>query len=182
MSDKRTQDSVGPQQELSFLPSCPACAQQISETAHFCPNCGTSLPGPDSDVAPAVVPKSDAPAPVRRLTLADFKDGLPDNIAGMLAYFILPAIVFLLVRPFNRNRFVRFHSIQCLLTIVVLIVLQLAIALFGKLLPLLVLSLYGLLILAELTLWLLLLFKAYEHETLKLPLVGDLAEKWAEGK
>jgi uncharacterized membrane protein len=70
----------------------------------------------------------------------------------MLAYFILPAIVFLLMRPFNRNRFVRFHSIQCLLTVGVLIVLQVALVLFGKLVPLLVLSLYGLLLLAEITL------------------------------
>lgn len=112
--------------------------------------------------------------------MPNIASGLPDNIAGMLAYFVVPAIVFLLVRPFNRNRFVRFHSIQCLLTVGALIVLQLAIALFGKLLPLLVLSLYGLLILAELTLWLLLVFKAYEHETFKLPLVGDFAEKLAE--
>ncbi len=98
----------------------------------------------------------------------------------MLAYFILPAIAFLLVRPFNRNRFVRFHSIQCLLTVGVLIVLQLAVALFGKLVPLLVLSLYGLLLLAEITLWLLLLYKAYEHEMFKLPIVGDIAETWAD--
>ncbi len=98
----------------------------------------------------------------------------------MLAYFIVPAIVFLLVRPFNRNRFVRFHSIQCLLTVAVLMVLQVALALLGKLVPLLVLSLYGLLFLAELTLWLLLLYKAYRHETFKLPVVGDIAETWAE--
>ena len=97
----------------------------------------------------------------------------------MLAYFIVPAIVFLLIRPFKRNRFVRFHSLQCLLTVAVLIILQVVVALFGKLMPLMVLSLYGLLILAELALWLLLLFKAYQHETFKLPVAGDLAERWA---
>ena len=97
----------------------------------------------------------------------------------MLAYFIVPAIVFLFVRPFKQNRFVRFHSFQCLLTVAVLIVLQLALALFGKLLPLLVLSLYGLLLLADFALWLLLLFKAYQHELFKLPVVGNLAEALA---
>jgi hypothetical protein len=36
-------------------------------------------------------------------------------VAGMLAYFtIIPAIIFLLIEPYNRNRFVRFHSFQCL--------------------------------------------------------------------
>ncbi len=97
----------------------------------------------------------------------------------MLAYFIVPAIVFLLVRPFNRNRFVRFHSIQCLLTVAVLMVLQVALALLGKLVPLLVLSLYGLLWLAELTLWLLLLYKAYQHEMFELPGAGEIAERLA---
>jgi uncharacterized membrane protein len=61
----------------------------------------------------------------------------------------------------------------------VLIVLQIALALFGKLVPLLVLSLYGLVLLAEVTLWLLLLFKAYEYERFKLPVVGDIAERLA---
>ncbi len=104
---------------------------------------------------------------------------MPDNIAGMLAYFIVPAIVFLLMRRFKRNRFVRFHSIQCLLTVTVLIVLQVVLVLLGKLVPLLVLSLYGLVLLAELTLWLLLLYKAYQHETFELPGVGDVADRLA---
>jgi uncharacterized membrane protein len=120
------------------------------------------------------------PAHERHVTVSNIVSGLPDNIAGMLAYFIVPAIVFLLVRPFKRNRFVRFHSIQCLLTVAVLIVLQVVVALLGKLVPLFVLSLYGLLLLAEITLWLLLLYKAYQNERFKLPLVGDIAETWAD--
>ena len=39
--------------------------------------------------------------------------GLEDNVAGMLAYItIIPAIIFLVVEPFNKRRFVRFHSFQ----------------------------------------------------------------------
>ncbi len=121
-----------------------------------------------------------APAQESTPTISNVSTQLPENIAGMLAYFIVPAIVFLFVRPFNRNRFVRFHSFQCLLTVAVLVVLQLGLALFGKLLPLLVLSLYGLLLLADFALWLLLLFKAYQHELFKLPVIGNLAELWAE--
>ena len=38
-----------------------------------------------------------------------------ESIAGTLAYFtFIPAIIFLLRPPYNRNRFVRFHSAQCL--------------------------------------------------------------------
>jgi len=119
-------------------------------------------------------------APDSRIEIGGLAGGLRENIAGMLAYFVLPAVVFLLIRPFRRNRFVRFHSIQCLLAVAVLIVLQVALALFGKVMPLLVLSLYGLLFLAGLMLWLLLLFKAYQHEMFKLPFFGDIAERWAE--
>ena len=105
--------------------------------------------------------------------------GVPENVAGTLAYFIAPAIAFLLVQPFKRSRFLRFHSIQCLLTVALLIILQGALVLLGKTFPLLVLSLYGLLFLAEFILWLLLLYKAYRHEMFKLPLIGDVAERLA---
>ena len=111
--------------------------------------------------------------------MSDVVPGMPENIAGVLAYFIVPAVAFLLIEPFKRNRFVRFHSVQCLLSVAVLVVLQVALVLLGKLLPLFVLSLYGLLILAELTLWLLLLYKAYQHEMFKLPVIGDVAERLA---
>ena len=40
---------------------------------------------------------------------------LPETIAGALAYCtIVPAIIFLLVEPYSKNRFVRFHSFQCI--------------------------------------------------------------------
>ncbi len=105
--------------------------------------------------------------------------GVPENIAGMLAYFVVPGIAFLVLQPFKRNRFVRFHCFQCLMMVAVLIVIQVALALFAKAVPLLVLSLYGLVLLAELTLWLLLLYKAWQHEMFKLPMVGDIAERLA---
>ena len=42
--------------------------------------------------------------------------GLPENIAGAIAYLLfIPAIVFLVLEPYSKNRFVRFHSVQCLL-------------------------------------------------------------------
>ena len=98
----------------------------------------------------------------------------------MLAYFtIIPAIVFLLIEPYNRNRFIRFHCFQCLFSVGALIVIHVALGIIGTVLPFLVLPLYALLGLAELALWLLLVFKAFQHEMFKLPFVGDLAEKQA---
>ena len=105
---------------------------------------------------------------------------MSENVAGMLAYFtIIPAILFLLIEPFNRNRFVRFHSFQCLFTCGALILLQIVLSIFGRILPFFMLGIWSLLGLAELALWILLVFKAYNHEMFKLPIVGDMAEKQA---
>jgi len=105
---------------------------------------------------------------------------MAENVAGMLAYFtIIPAIIFLLIEPYNRNRFVRFHSFQCLFTAAALIVLHIVLSIFGYIVPVLMFGLWGLVGLAELALWILLIVKAYQHEMFKLPIVGDLAEKQA---
>ena len=41
--------------------------------------------------------------------------GLSDNAAGALAYItIIPAIIFLVMEPYNRKPFVKFHALQCL--------------------------------------------------------------------
>lgn len=98
----------------------------------------------------------------------------------MLAYFtIIPAIIFLLIEPYNKNRFVRFHSFQCLFAAGALFVLHIALSIVGYALPLIVIPIYMLLGLAELALWILLVIKAYQHVMFKLPIVGDLAEKQA---
>jgi len=105
---------------------------------------------------------------------------MAENVAGMLAYFtIIPAIIFLLIEPYNRNRFVRFHSFQCLFTAVALLVLHVVLSFFGYIIPVLMFGVWGLLGLAELALWILLVVKTYQHEMFKLPIVGDLAEKQA---
>ncbi len=41
--------------------------------------------------------------------------GLSNNAAGAIAYLtIIPAIIFLVMEPYNRNPFVKFHAFQCL--------------------------------------------------------------------
>ena len=41
------------------------------------------------------------------------QSGLSDNAAGAIAYItIIPAIIFLLVEPYNKSSFVRFHAWQ----------------------------------------------------------------------
>jgi uncharacterized membrane protein len=111
----------------------------------------------------------------------------PETIAGALAYVtVIPAIVFLLIDPYRRNRFVRFHSLQCLflwlalfLFAAVMRVLEPLIFLipsFGYLLFLLIAMVVTL---GAFVVWLVLVIKALQGEAFKLPVVGDLAQRQA---
>lgn len=107
---------------------------------------------------------------------------MTDNMAGMLAYFtVIPAIVFLVMEPYNKSRFIRFHSFQCIFFAVawtaLWIVLNIVahIPLFGWL-TILMWPLVGL---AGFIIWIILLLKANQGQMFKLPVIGDLAEKQA---
>src|SRR4051794_18633082 len=79
----------------------------MPEDAAFCPKCGRSMREPGVDAGAA----SAATHPTMGKTGL-----LGDNIAGMLAYCtIFPAIIFLALDPYNKNKFIRFHSFQSLL-------------------------------------------------------------------
>jgi len=98
----------------------------------------------------------------------------------MLAYCtIIPPILFLLLPPFKRKTFIRFHSFQSLFTLAVLIIAGLVLGQLIDVLPVFALLLWGLLILWAIALWLLLLVKACQGEMFKLPIVGEWAERWA---
>lgn len=113
--------------------------------------------------------------------------GLPENVAGGLAYFtFLPALVLLLLEPYKKSGFVRFHSLQCLLATGALILLGLLLKLVGMLLfivpvlgPLLVLILDVTAGLAAVFVWIVLVVKALQGETFKLAGLGDLAERYS---
>jgi uncharacterized membrane protein len=139
---------------------CPKCGTQVADLAS-CPNCAT---------APAI-PRA-----------AGADGGISDNLAGALAYLtIIPAIVFLVLEPFNKKRFVRFHSFQCIFFSIAWTVLWFAMS-FVSHLPFLgwaVWLLSPLLGLVGLILWILLVLKAYQGQTFKLPILGDLAESQA---
>jgi uncharacterized membrane protein/ribosomal protein L40E len=162
---------------------CSKCGAQTADDAAFCPNCGAA-------VGQANPPASAVPPPPPRAggypNASASAAPLEENVAGALAYLIIPAIVFLLIEPYNRNRFVRFHSFQCLFVLVALVVVDVALAIISSILHLvpvigwfvaaLMWPLYSLAVLA---LWLLLVIKAYQHQIYKLPVVGDMAEKQA---
>ena len=110
--------------------------------------------------------------------------GLNDNVAGALSYItIVPAIVFLVLPPYNASPFVRFHAWQSVFMNIAAIVLVVALSFFtvfslffGSFLFLMLIRLVWL---AWFVLWLICLLKAVNGERFKLPMIGDLAEKQA---
>lgn len=99
--------------------------------------------------------------------------GLEENIAGVLCYVLgwLTGIVFLVLE--RENKFVRFHAIQSIATFLSLSVIGLLIS-WIPFIGWVTSQLIGIL---SLIVWLILMFKAYQGEMYKLPVVGDFAEK-----
>jgi uncharacterized membrane protein len=108
-----------------------------------------------------------------------------DKFLAALAYVTcIPAIFFILAEPFKRNRFVRFHSFQSIFLAVAAILVAMAMRILYSLFALIPRVGYllawlstAVLLLGWFVLWLVLLIKALQGETFKLPWIGNLAEK-----
>ncbi len=143
----------------------------------FCSACGASIP--DGTTVCAACSRSAAPTGG---TAQAAGGGLTDNVAGMLAYVtIVPAIIFLVMEPYNKKKFVRFHAFQSIFFAVAWTVLWIALSFVGMIpvLGWLTLLIWPLLGLGGLVLWIILLLKANQGQMFKLPVIGDLAEKQA---
>ena len=92
--------------------------------------------------------------------------------------------MFVLIEPFKRNRFVRFHSFQSIFLTVATILIAIAmrilyavlafIPVLGYLMAWLAVTVA---VLGWVILWLVLIVKALQGETFHLPWIGTLAEK-----
>lgn len=138
----------------------------------FCSTCGTQIA--DGAACPKCAGGAVAAVPAGA--------GLTDNIAGMLAYLFIPALAFLVMEPYNKKRFVRFHSFQSVFLAIAMVVLGIVLSVLWHIpfLGSLVLALlWPLISLGELFLWLFLMYKAYQGQMFKLPVIGDMAEQQA---
>jgi len=113
--------------------------------------------------------------------------GLQPNIAALLGYLIwILAIVWLVVEPYSKNRFVRFHAFQAIGLVVAIIALNIGSVILSIILafipyigPIFAMLLWPVVWLAIFGLWIFLMYKAYNNEMWKLPVIGDFAEKQA---
>jgi uncharacterized membrane protein len=109
--------------------------------------------------------------------------GLSDNAASGIAYItIIPAIVLLIVAPFKNSSYVRFHAWQSIFFFIAWAVIDILIGLVQNLVPstvFLTLSVLQLVGLAIFVVWILVFVSAFNGKRIKLPVIGDLAEKQA---
>jgi uncharacterized membrane protein len=137
----------------------------MDENSSFCSKCGHAVGGATASGGSVATVSNTSAA------------GLSDNVAGMLAYVtIIPAIIFLVLEPYNRNRFIRFHAFQSIFLCIGWIIIH---TILRILLPWFLWPLWGVIDLALFVLWIVLLMKAYSGQMWKLPVVGDMAEKQA---
>ncbi len=146
---------------------CSECGTQVADGVQFCTSCGKPIGA-----------RADAAAPAS----AAAAGGLADNVAGLLAYLtIIPAIIFLVIEPFNKNRFVRFHAFQCLFLAATGIAIGIIFMILGFIpfLGLLMIPVSFLVWIGFIVVLILCMIRAYQGQKFKLPIIGDLAEKQA---
>jgi uncharacterized membrane protein len=105
--------------------------------------------------------------------------GLSENGAGAIAYItIVPAIVFLVLEPYNRSPFVRFHCWQCIffsIGCIALWVVNMILA-FIPVIGWLIMLAIGV---GVLVLWIVCIMKAFGGQKFMIPVIGPLAAKQA---
>jgi uncharacterized membrane protein len=155
---------------------CKACGQEVG-TAAFCPKCGASQ---SAEVAPA-----GAGAPVAAVA-ATPTEGIQENVAGLLCYLFgwISGLIFLLI---DKRPFVRFHGAQsialniafCAIWVafwIVTLLLGFITALMKFPIGFLTVFLYPVVMIGFFIIWVYCMYKAYQHEHFKLPIIGNLVE------
>lgn len=99
--------------------------------------------------------------------------GMAPNLAAALSYLIGLITGIVIYALEKENKFVRFHAMQSILFSGAWIVINV----ISALVPILGWIFATLINIAGAILWLIIMFKAYGGEQIKLPVLGDIAEK-----
>jgi len=138
--------------------------------------------------APAGAPPAAAAVPA---AMANTGTGLTPNMAGALAYSlgIITGVLFLVLEPYRRDRFVRFHAMQSILYFVAAV----AFSIVWRIMVGTLMSISGWIALATVPirllislglfcLWVFLMYQAYSGREFSIPILGPIAKKQAESQ
>jgi uncharacterized membrane protein len=137
---------------------CKACGQEIGG-ATFCPKCGANQGG---GVTPAAAPAGAS------------SEGLAENVAGLLCYVLgwLTGIIFLLI---DKRPWVKFHAAQSIAVFGGLTIIRIGLVFMGRF----GWGIFALIGMLGFALWIFLMIKAYQHETIRIPVAADIADSIA---
>ena len=186
---------------------CSSCGSSVPDAARFCNKCGAKLaptqpagaqgapepppaydPSPRSkqyDPPPPSYNPSGYQSPMPYDDSPSASSGLQPNVAGLLCYILglVTGILFLVIAPYNKDRFIRFHAFQAIFFHIAWIGLWIVLSIFSAIMPWGISGLMSIVQFAAglggLGLWIYLMVKAYNNEKYKLPVIGDLAEQQA---
>jgi uncharacterized membrane protein len=156
------------------MPFCTHCGLQVDEQALYCPACGApqraDVPPPPGPGAPSGGPSSGD----------DFLARMPARRAALLCYVPIVgwimSIIVLAADRFRRERMVRFHAFQGLYLFVVWLFADWVFSPMTGYAPTLKFA-AGAIKLAVLVLWVYMMVRVNAGEDVRLPLIGDLAER-----
>jgi len=150
---------------------CPHCSAEMPDISAFCPVCGRSVHGNDEGAF-----------------ASEWTASRRDALLGALAYVgLLPAILFLALPSIQASRFVRFHSWQSVFFGIVTVILAglmrglfALFSVFAGIGFLLATLTVGLVFLAVVFLWVVLVIKAVQGQGYELPWLGRIAAGLAD--
>lgn len=155
------------------MATCAKCGAETSEGALYCSVCGASLTSPGGS------------PPIDNGT-----SRLTSNLAAAISYLggFVTGILFLVIEPYNRDPFVRFHAYQSILFCGSVLAFWLVWALLSKLLVLITFGLFALMVpvigllafLGITVYWIFLMWKAFNQEKYLIPILGPAAERQAK--
>lgn len=110
------------------------------------------------------------------------QNGLTDDAACGIAYLtFIPAIIFLVVAPYNTNPKVKFHAWQSIFLAVVWFVIWVALVIVGMIpfVNFLDIILFPVVGLGFFILWLIVMIQAFQGKRFSIPVIGGFAAKQA---
>jgi uncharacterized membrane protein len=153
-----------------FMAFCSACGAEVSGAA-FCPKCGAA--------------QSAAAAPVAASN-ASPTAGMDENVAGLLAYIFgwITGLIFLLI---DKRPFVKFHAAQSIAFNIAFFVVWIVFWVISFTLTMVTAALHfpigflsfflaPIIWIAFIITWIFLMYKAYNREKFKLPIIGNIVE------
>src|SRR5271157_2894000 len=173
---------------------CTKCGTQVADGTAFCTKCGAPMAAAGYQQPPQQYPQQGGyqqppagyqqpgyPQQPMYQQQAAGQTGLQENVAGLLCYVLgwLTGIIFLII---DKRPSVKFHAAQSIVVFGGLQILRIALiflngVLGGGFMSWGFVGLIGLLVgLVTLVLWILLMVKAYRHESFRVPIAADIAD------